>query len=162
MDALNRPAGGRRQRGAAAIEFSLIFILFFTLFYAIVAYSLAMLVMQGLTQAAEEGVRAAVAVDPLAFGDDAAYVGSVQTTARARVVNALSWLPKDAHDKVVKANQIAVDVSGAATGPRLVTVTVTYPEYATKGLVPTITLPLIGDVPRVPASLVGRASLQTN
>lgn len=155
MAALNPMRGRRRQGGAAAIEFALIFILFFALFYAIIAYSLAMLLMQGLTQAAEEGVRAAIAVNPLAYASDAAYQDAVEATARNRAAAALSWLPATARAQVVDAGNIDADLAG-----NLITVTVTYPNYAGNGLVPTLTLPVIGDVPRVPADLVGSASLQ--
>ncbi len=145
----------RRQRGAAAIEFALLFILFFALFYAIVAYSLAMLLMQGLTQAAEEGVRAAIAVNPLAYANDAAYEAAVKSTAQGRAAAALSWLPAKAKQEVIDGNQISAVLAGS-----VVSVTVTYPNYATNGLVPTLKLPLIGAVPRVPTNLVGSASLQ--
>lgn len=148
-------AAGRRQRGAAAIEFALVFLLFFVLFYAIVAYSLAMLLMQGLTQAAEEGVRAAIAVDPLSYTTEAAYETAVGTTAKNRVSSALSWLPSKAKQQIVTDDHIAVTVVGS-----IVTVTVTYPNYATNGLVPTLTIPFVGAVPKVPADLVGQASLQ--
>ncbi|HJW24508.1 MAG TPA: TadE/TadG family type IV pilus assembly protein [Rhodocyclaceae bacterium] len=154
MAALTGP-GHRRQRGAAAIEFALLFILFFVLFYAIVAYSLAMLLMQGLTQAAEEGVRAAIAVDPLYYANNSAYMDSVEATARNRAAAALSWLPAKARQQVVDANHIR-----AAMNNSVVTVTVTYPNYATNGLVPTLTIPLVGPVPRMPTDLVGEASLR--
>ena len=155
MSALNRVRGRGRQKGAAAIEFALLFILFFALFYAIIAYSLAMLMMQGLTQAAEEGARAAISVNPLAYSTEAAYQGAVEATAENRAAAALSWLPRTAHDQVVGGGNIDAVLAG-----NLVTVTVTYPDYANTGLVPTLTLPLIGDVPRVPVNLVGSASLQ--
>lgn len=154
MVALRGP-GHRRQRGAAAIEFALIFILFFVLFYAIVAYSLAMLLMQGLTQAAEEGVRAAIAVNPLSYASNSAYMASVEATARNRASAALSWLPAKARQQVVDGNHITANMSNS-----VVTVTVTYPNYATNGLVPTLTIPLVGAVPRMPTDLVGQASLQ--
>lgn len=141
----------RHQRGVAAIEFALVFILFFSLFYAIVGYSLAMLLMQGMTQAAEEGVRAAIAVDPLAYGSDGAYGAAVENAAETRANDALSWLPGKAQE------QIVINADHAA---HLVTVTITYPNYAGNGMVPTLTLPLIGPVPRLPADLVGQASLQ--
>ncbi|WP_265944075.1 TadE/TadG family type IV pilus assembly protein [Dechloromonas sp. A34] len=160
MATLSVPRRFRYQQGAAAIEFGLLFILFFVLFYAIVAYSLAMLLMQGLTQAAEEGVRAAIAVDPLAFPSDAAYESSMETTARNRAADALAWLPAKALQQVVAGNNIVVDVAGTGAAAKVVTVTVTYPNYATNGLVPTLSLPLIGAVPRVPTNLVGAASLK--
>lgn len=148
-------SGHRRQRGAAAIEFALLFILFFVLFYAIVSYSLAMLLMQGLTQAAEEGARAAIAVDPLAYASDAAYQSAVETAAEGRVASALDWLPNKAKQQVIDGNQIQAVLANS-----VVTVTVTYPNYASNGLVPTLTIPLIGAVPRLPTNLVGTASLK--
>lgn len=129
--------------------------LFFVLFYAIVAYSLAMLLMQGLTQAAEEGVRAAIAVNPLSYPDQSAYQAGVEATARNRAAAALSWLPAKARQQVVDGNQVQ-----AALNNSVVTVTVTYPAYSTNGLVPTLVIPLVGAVPRVPTNLVGQSSLQ--
>jgi Flp pilus assembly protein TadG len=152
---MKKSLGLTRQRGAAAIEFAIIFVLFFVLFYAIVAYSLAMLLMQGLTQAAEEGVRAAIAVNPLSYANEAAYKSSVETTAKDRAAAALSWLPTKARQQVVTGNQIKAVLSNS-----VVSVTVTYPNYSTNGLVPTLVIPLVGAVPRVPANLVGQASLQ--
>lgn len=155
MAPMKKSLGLTRQRGAAAIEFAIIFVLFFVLFYAIVAYSLAMLLMQGLTQAAEEGVRAAIAVNPLSYANEAAYKSSVETTAKDRAAAALSWLPTKARQQVVTGNQIKAVLSNS-----VVSVTVTYPNYSTNGLVPTLVIPLVGAVPRVPANLVGQASLQ--
>jgi Flp pilus assembly protein TadG len=49
-----------RQRGNTAIEFAIVFPLFFLVFYAIVSYSLIFVAQQSLTLAAEEGARAAL------------------------------------------------------------------------------------------------------
>lgn len=152
------PRWPREQKGAAAIEFALLFLLFFVLFYAIVAYSLAMLLMQGLTQAAEEGVRSAIAVDRLAFVNDAAYDSHVETLVRTRVQEELDWMPDKVKQVVLAAENINFQPEMAGT-QKLMTVTVTYPGYASNGLIPTLTLPLIGDVPRLPTDLVGRASV---
>lgn len=149
----------RAQEGAAAIEFALLFLMFFVLFYAIVAYSLAMLLMQGLTQAAEEGVRSAISVDRLAFATEAAYDSHVENLVRTRVQTELSWLPDKAKLVVLSAENIVVLPTTVGT-QKLVTVTVRYPGYATDGLIPTLKLPLVGDVPRLPNDLVGRASVQ--
>lgn len=48
------------QRGATAIEFAMLFPLFFTILYAIVTFSLIFVAQQNLTLAAEEGARAAL------------------------------------------------------------------------------------------------------
>jgi Flp pilus assembly protein TadG len=50
----------RAQRGSTAIEFALLFPLFFTVLYAIVTFSLIFVAQQNLTLAAEEGARAAL------------------------------------------------------------------------------------------------------
>ncbi|WP_175777945.1 TadE/TadG family type IV pilus assembly protein [Burkholderia anthina] len=50
----------RRQRGVAAIEFAIVFPLFFLIFYAIVTFGLIFVVKQNLTFAASEGARAAL------------------------------------------------------------------------------------------------------
>lgn len=47
--------GLRAQTGAAAIEAALLFVIFFTLFYAIVSYSLPLMIMQAVQHAASEG-----------------------------------------------------------------------------------------------------------
>jgi len=151
--------GTKRQRGAAGVEFALLFIIFFTFFYAMVSYSLAMLLTQGLTQAAEEGVRAAIVVDPLAFRDEGSYIDRVDTVVLARVTTALSWLPNKARLVVLDQGHVQTIVTTNA-GIKTVTVTVTYPNYSTNGLIPTLRLPKIGEVPRMPTNLVGMASLQ--
>jgi Flp pilus assembly protein TadG len=48
------------QRGATAIEFALLFPLFFAILYAIITFSLIFVAQQNLTLAAEEGARAAL------------------------------------------------------------------------------------------------------
>jgi Flp pilus assembly protein TadG len=50
----------KHQRGNMAIEFAIVFPLFFLIFYAIVTYSLIFVAQQSLTLAAEEGARAAL------------------------------------------------------------------------------------------------------
>ena len=50
----------KKQQGAAAIEFAIIFPIFFLIFYAIVTYGLIFAAQQTITLAASEGARAAV------------------------------------------------------------------------------------------------------
>ena len=49
-----------KQKGAAAIEFAIIFPIFFIIFYAVVTYGLIFAAQQTITLAAAEGARAAV------------------------------------------------------------------------------------------------------
>lgn len=50
----------RRQRGVYALEWAIIFPVFFMLLYGIISYGLTMLVRESMQHAAEEGARAAL------------------------------------------------------------------------------------------------------
>lgn len=50
----------KKQQGAAAIEFAILFPIFFLIFYAIITYGLIFAAQQTVTLAAAEGARAAV------------------------------------------------------------------------------------------------------
>lgn len=147
--------GLRKQRGAAAIEAALLFVIFFTLFYAIVSYSLPLMMMQAFHHAAAEGARAAVAVDP----DEEGYETLVENKVRDIVDESLNWLPSAAHS--------AVFGEGSENGwvdfdpdNRMLTVTVKFPGYTTNPLIPILSFPGIGDVPKLPADLTAHATVQ--
>lgn len=71
--------GRRRHRGAAAIEFALVFPLFLMIFYAIVGYSLVFVYQQGLHTLSADAVRQAVAVERHQGAlDEAAIEAAVQ------------------------------------------------------------------------------------
>lgn len=143
-----------RQAGAVAIEIAPAFLLFFAIFYAIVSYSMAMVMKQALTQAAVEGARAAVKVDPLNFTSATSYETATRTVARARATEALSWLPADALATVLGGVAVSLTASGA------VQVTITYNGYNVTPLLPVLDLPIIGKVPDLPDKLVGQAVAQ--
>lgn len=152
---LGDPSGGpSRQRGAAAIEFGLLFLLFFAVFYALVSYALPMLMMQAFHHAAMAGARAAVAVDPKTTD----YVGTVAATARSTVAGRLTWLPGEAKTVVLGTGNSNVGV--VCCDEEIVTVTVSYAGYAAHPLMPILNLPGIGPVPRLPADLTAVASLE--
>ncbi len=145
----------QRQRGAAAIEFALLFMLFFVLFYALVSYAIAMWLQQSFQHAAEEGARAAIAVDPLAYSSSADYLGSgVEPKVRSTVGTALSWLPAKAKTHVLGVGNANVGVS--LSGSQL-TVNVSYSGYTSDPLLPILTVPPFGTVPNLPANLSGTA-----
>ena len=50
----------RSQKGAVAIEFALVFIIFFAVFYGLVSYGLPFVMMQSFNQATAEAVRRSV------------------------------------------------------------------------------------------------------
>ncbi len=158
---LHRLAPHWRQRGAAGIEFTLVFPLFFVLFYAIVGYGLIMTVDQMLTAAAAEGARAAVAADPgdrKACPTDSTYTDTVTSLAREQVAATLNWLSPSVKSAVLGEapgyNKIQVGLAAAGSSPALclITVTLTY-HYADAPLVPLLNFPLIGKVPNIPDDL---------
>jgi len=65
------------QKGAAAIEFALVFVIFFSVLYGVLSYSFPLLLMQSFNQSTAEAVRRSMAVDPtLATADYKAKVES--------------------------------------------------------------------------------------
>jgi Flp pilus assembly protein TadG len=125
-----------------AVEFALVFLLFFSLFYAIVAYGLVITLKQSLTLAAEEGARAAVQDAP----DEATRLARAQTMANG----VLSWLPGG-------GITVSATAANCAANPatRCVTVAVNY-DYAGHPIVPA--LPLLGIA--IPANLAASATVQ--
>ena len=144
----------RSQRGAAAVEFAIVFVVFFSLFYAIVSYALAFMLMQGFSYAANEGARAAIAVDRFAYDSDSDYLESgVKPRVRAIVSDALQWLPAKAKAVAVGTGGDKVAVEFDASGG--VRVAISYPDYLGNPLIPVLSLPGIGPVPKLPNDLTG-------
>lgn len=146
----------RKQRGAAAIEAALLFVIFFSLFYAIVSYSMPLLMMQAFHHAASAGARAAVAIDPAK--DD--YKTAVENRVRTVVGDLLNWLPPVAHNAVLGDGNKNVQVGFDQPSAGMLTVTVSFPNYTGNPLIPILKFPGIGDVPKLPKDLSVHASVQ--
>lgn len=72
----------RAQRGNAAIEFALLFPVFFLVFYAIVTYSLVFATQHTLTLAAAEGARAALRYQLVSGSGSAAAAAALEERRR--------------------------------------------------------------------------------
>jgi Flp pilus assembly protein TadG len=156
MVGLNSIKVRSRQTGAAAIEFALLFLLFFVLFYAMVSYALVFMLQNAIVHAAEEGARAAISVDPLAYSSSSSYINNgIVPTVRSTVGNSLDWLPAKAksHALGVGNGNVQVSVSNG-----VLTVQVAYPNYRSDPLLPVLNFPGFG--PIIPQSLQGRAILR--
>ncbi|CCE24847.1 TadE/TadG family type IV pilus assembly protein [Methylotuvimicrobium alcaliphilum] len=153
-----KPPSGRLrgQRGAAAIEAALLFVIFFTLFYAIVSYSIPMMMMQVFNHAASAGARAGVAVERSYFDDEENAEAAYLTGVEARVRDVVEAFLDDTLLPSARAN---ADVNLTWDNDILI-VTVRYAGYRANPLVPILRFPVIGDVPRVPDDLIGRAAVQ--
>ncbi|MHC8409372.1 TadE/TadG family type IV pilus assembly protein [Pseudomonas sp. Hz4] len=139
----------RKQKGAVAIEFALVFLIFFAVFYGIVTYSLPLLLMQSFTQSTAEAVRRSVALDPNTPGYDTA----VKTVATTELSLQLAWIPA-----ALNFN-IATDTSATYVGGVL-KVSINYPTNKLQQVIPFLNLPGIGQVPNLPATLTASSSLQ--
>lgn len=155
---LSRQAISTSQNGAVAIEFVMLFLLFFGLFYAMVNYAIVMLMQSAFVHAAEEGARAAIAVDRLAYASNQAYLSNgVDPRVRNVVGDTLNWLPAKPKNKVLGSGNSQVQL--AMNGNQL-TVRIVYSGYANDPLIPMLTLPVIGQIPKVPADLAGTAVIE--
>ncbi|MBD8808804.1 MULTISPECIES: TadE/TadG family type IV pilus assembly protein [Pseudomonas] len=137
-----------RQRGAAAIEFAAVFVAFFAVFYGVVSYSLPLLMVQSFNAAASEAVRRSVALSPTAVNYNQLIVSQAETV----VMNQLSWMPaslgfSNAHVRVTYTAGV-------------LTANISYPKSRLAQVLPFLTLPGVGEIPRLPNNLSAQASLQ--
>lgn len=139
----------RKQKGAAAIEFALVFVIFFGVFYAIVTYSLPLLLMQSFNQSTAAAVRRSVALDPSTPG----YETALKTVVKDELTRQLAWIPTGLNFNV------DTDVNTTFTNG-LLAVTINYPTSKLSAVIPFLNLPGIGPVPNLPATLTTSSSLQ--
>lgn len=131
----------RVQRGAAAIEFAVVFVMFFMLLYGAIAYGIVFAIKHSFTQAAAEGTRAAL--------QDVGDVSQRKTLAQDTAAEVISWLGDRAPVPVVSSGP-------CATTPYIcVTVTLTY-DYAANPIIPG--LPGLGIV--LPDVVTSQATVQ--
>jgi Flp pilus assembly protein TadG len=150
----------RRERGASAIEFAIVFPLFFGLIYIMVSYGLLFTLQHSITEAAKESARATVACDPtLAQTDQDAYDACVTNRARATAAAALDWLPTELRNRILGASndQVQVTFETDAVAGKTVEVLVELPDYAADPILPTLSLWPLGEIPPLPDRLAGRA-----
>lgn len=156
-----------RQKGAAAIEFAFVFVIFFGVLYGIFSYAFVMLLQQGLSQAAAEGARAALKVDRLNFKNAPAHQAAAGAQALKSAQLALSWLPANVVQRITidqKWQRIDESLqSGSGKTYNVtrysVTITTTYPDYAKAPILPILELPGLGPIPKTPQNLIGQATV---
>lgn len=89
------------QRGVYAIEFALVFMIFFTILYAVICYGMLFAFRLGLQNAAEDGARAALQYQ--------SNLGARVTRAKDVAKHRSDWMPQ------VKAPDVSIcHVEGAA------------------------------------------------
>ncbi len=141
----------RKQKGAVAIEFALVFSIFFAVFYGIASYSVPLLLMQSFNEATAEAVRRSVALDPTTNN----YPTALVTLANSVLQQQLSWVPK--------AFNITYGTGGdakAVYSAGVLTASVNYPTSKLNQVIPFLVLPGVGSVPNLPVNLSAQSSLQ--
>ncbi|WP_409497979.1 TadE/TadG family type IV pilus assembly protein [Pseudomonas fragi] len=139
---------GKKQKGAAAIEFALVFVIFFAVLYGVVSYSLPLLLVQSFNNATAEAVRRSMAVDPTA----ANYAAVVQAQAVSVMNDRLSWVPT-----AIKGSLVPTASYNATT--KILTASVTLPSSALSAIMPVLKLGTM-TVPDLPVSLSAQSSAQ--
>jgi Flp pilus assembly protein TadG len=139
----------RKQKGAAAIEFALVFVIFFAVFYGIVTYSLPLLLMQSFNQSTAEAVRRGVALDPNTPG----YEAALKVVVKQELTRQLAWIPSGLN--------FNVDTDATTTYTAgVLKVSINYPSNKLSAVIPFLNLPGIGKVPNLPTTLTASSSLQ--
>ncbi|MBV8691616.1 MAG: pilus assembly protein [Actinobacteria bacterium] len=118
----------RDERGAALLEFALVFGIFVFVLYGLIAYGMMLSLKNSVTHAAAEGARAAIGVT----SGDADHNGVDDRTdaAVARVKSSLNWLGAS------KVNATTITVTYPSSCPTsCIDVKISYP-YDSQPLVP--------------------------
>lgn len=148
--------GFRRQRGVAAIEFALIFLVLFLVLYGLATFGAVLYTQQAVSRSAEDGARAVVLLNSAPAVNDSriqsvvydSLAGSlvVPTASNTSLVTRRAWI----------AAQVTVAVTPTGTNPNAsVVVTVTYP-YSANRLLPS--LPLLDTSLWMPNQLRSRST----
>lgn len=131
----------QKQQGAVAVEFALVFVVFFMVMYGAIAYGVVFSIKHSLNLAASEGARAAVRN----VGDLSAREALATQTA----TDAIAWLGARAPTPQVSAGACP------STPYTCLTVKLDY-DYAANPIVPS--LPALGI--QLPAKLDAQATVQ--
>lgn len=149
-------ATAHRQRGVAAIEFALIFLVLFLVVYGLATFGAVLYTQQAVSRSAEDGARAVALLNSVPVANDSriqnvvydSLAGSlvVPVASNASLTSRRSWV----------AGQVAVAVTPIGTNPNAsIVVTVTYP-YSANRLLPS--LPLLDTSRWMPDQLKSRAT----
>lgn len=154
-----RMHASEKQRGVAATEFALIFVVLFSVLYALATFGAVLYTQQAVTRAAEEGARAVGLLTPAPTAQDTRVKDAVyDALANSLVVPVASNADVTSRRNWI-LSQVTVDVTPSAPSApgayiRYV-VTVTYP-YSANRLLPSM---LVLDTSRwMPDQLRSRAS----
>ncbi len=132
-----RAAAQNRQRGVAAVEFALVFVILFSVLYGIATFGAVLYTQQAVTRAAEDGARAASLLVPTPIADDTRVKDAVYdalanslivpTSANTNVASRRSWIVSQVNVIVAAPSPSGIPGANASC-----VVTVTYPYRANR------------------------------
>ncbi|CAN7587418.1 TadE/TadG family type IV pilus assembly protein [Variovorax paradoxus] len=132
-----RPPTSSHQRGVAAIEFALVFMLLFLVMYALATFGAAFYTQQAVSRAAEDGARAATLL-PQPPDPNSVREAVFDSLARSLIVPASANTDTASRKFWISAN-VTVAPCVAAAGATSCKVTVSYP-YVNNRILPTMPL----------------------
>ncbi|PPE74721.1 pilus assembly protein TadG [Solimonas fluminis] len=166
MKTMRRPFP-KAQRGASAMEFALVLPVFLLILYGLITFGAAFYTQLAVSRAAEDGARAAI--QPGITNDmiKAEVINSLATSSIApRAQNTSFTTRRDWLNTQVKPSRVTVvrntACNGAgSTGAVSITVDFPYDNAAGTRILPSITIPAIGDIDGwMPKKLVSCATAQ--
>jgi Flp pilus assembly protein TadG len=146
-----------KQRGAAAVEFTLVFPLFFLLFYGLVTWGLILNLQDSMSYAAQVAARASIAADP----QDPNHPAIMQELARTTAAEVLGWLPETWKARVLGESNQQVEVTLVTDGGvDWVRVRIIWPNFRDDPMLPLMRFPGGVTLPPVPDQLLGEAVIR--
>ncbi len=140
---------GKPQRGVAMIEFTLVFTLVFGVFWALMSYTIPLILLQAMNRAVGEGARVGAAI-PSATTD---YPAVVTSQAEAEMDRQMLWLIRWTPGLLSTATFIH-DANCPSEAPCVLETELRLNDYNRVARLKPLNLPVLGQVPRLPANLV--------
>lgn len=149
----DRSTRQNRQRGVAVIEFALVFTLVFGIFWALVSYTIPLLLLQSMNRAASEGARVAATVPASTQSYDAAVISQ----ATDEMNRQMAWLSAWTSGMTTTASFIADGNCPVARPSCVLQAELRINNYKTVARIKPLNLPGLGQFPSLPTNLVATA-----
>lgn len=144
------------QRGVAAIEFALVFLVLFLVMYGLATFGAVLYTQQAVSRSAEDGARAVALLNTVPATNDPRIQNVVYDSLAGSLVVPTGWNASLATRRSWIAAQVTVAVTPTGTNPNAnIVVIVTYP-YSANRLLPS--LPLLDTSLWMPDQLTSRAT----
>lgn len=145
----------KREKGVAAIEFALVFTLVFGVFWALVSYTIPLILLQSMNRATAEGARVAATV-PASTPN---YDSAVTAQALAEMNRQMQWLTGWTTGLSTTATFVTNANCPVARPACVLQTQLNIPNYSSVARIKPLNLPGLGQVPSLPSSLTARSQI---